>query len=38
FKQKYTQENMLGFELSATFWHFVDILWVYLLLFLYFVG
>lgn len=38
FKQKYTAENLLGFELAATFWHFIDILWVYLFLFLYFVG
>jgi cytochrome c oxidase subunit 3 len=37
FKQKYTSANMLGFELAATFWHFIDILWVYLFLFLYFV-
>ncbi len=37
FKQKYSAENMLGFELAATFWHFIDILWVYLFLFLYFV-
>ncbi|GAA4960118.1 cytochrome c oxidase subunit 3 [Algibacter aquimarinus] len=37
FKQKYTPTNMLGFELAATFWHFIDILWVYLFLFLYFV-
>jgi cytochrome c oxidase subunit 3 len=37
FKQKYSSENMLGFELAATFWHFIDILWVYLFLFLYFV-
>lgn len=37
FKQKYTADNMLGFELAATFWHFIDILWVYLFLFLYFV-
>ncbi|GGZ74096.1 cytochrome c oxidase subunit 3 [Algibacter mikhailovii] len=37
FKQKYTATNMLGFELAATFWHFIDILWVYLFLFLYFV-
>lgn len=38
FKQKYSATNMLGFELAATFWHFIDILWVYLFLFLYFVG
>lgn len=37
FKQKYHPTKMLGFELSATFWHFVDLLWLYLFLFLYFV-
>jgi cytochrome c oxidase subunit 3 len=37
FKQKYNPTNMLGFELAATFWHFVDFLWIYLFLFLYFV-
>ena len=37
FKQNYTATKMLGFELAATFWHFIDILWVYLFLFLYFV-
>jgi cytochrome c oxidase subunit 3 len=37
FKQKYNLENLLGVELAATFWHFVDILWLYLFLFLYFV-
>ncbi|MBO0331422.1 cytochrome c oxidase subunit 3 [[Muricauda] lutisoli] len=34
---KYTPENMLGMELGATFWHFLDFLWVYLILFMYFV-
>ncbi len=34
FKQKYNAKNMLGFELAATFWHFIDILWIYLFLFL----
>jgi len=38
FKQKYTASNMLGFELAGTFWHFIDILWVFLYLLLYFVG
>lgn len=38
FKQKYNANKMLGFELASTFWHFIDILWVYLFLFLYFVG
>ena len=36
FKQRYTAEQMLGFELGATFWHFVDVLWLYLFVFLYF--
>lgn len=36
FKQKYNATNMLGFELAATFWHFVDILWLYLFFFLFF--
>lgn len=36
FKQKYKAGEMLGFELAATFWHFVDLLWIYLFLFLYF--
>ncbi len=36
FKQRYNSQNMLGLELAATFWHFIDILWVYLFLFLYF--
>jgi cytochrome c oxidase subunit 3 len=38
FKQKYSADNMLGLELAATFWHFIDILWVYLFLFLYFMN
>ncbi len=33
---KYGPDNMLGVSLGATFWHFVDILWVYLFLFLLF--
>lgn len=37
-KQKYTAGKMLGLELAATFWHFIDLLWVYLFLFLYFMG
>ena len=37
FKYKYTPENMLGFELGAIFWHFVDILWIYLYFFFYFI-
>ena len=37
FKKKYSPENMLGLELGATFWHFLDILWVYLIVFMFFV-
>lgn len=36
FKQKYNTNNMLGLELAANFWHFVDLLWLVLFLFLYF--
>jgi cytochrome c oxidase subunit 3 len=35
-KGKYSPENLLGIELGATFWHFLDLLWVYLMLFFYF--
>ncbi len=34
FKQKYSANNLLGVELSATYWHFVDFLWIFLFLFL----
>ena len=37
FKYKYKSDDMLGFELGAIFWHFVDILWIYLFLFFYFI-
>lgn len=37
FKQKYAHGKTLGIELAATFWHFVDAVWIYLFLFLYFV-
>lgn len=36
FKQRYHRGQMLGIELGATFWHFLDFLWVYLFVFLYF--
>ena len=35
-KQPYTLNNKLGFDLASIFWHFVDILWLYLFFFLYF--
>ena len=37
FKQKYNASQSTGIELAAMFWHFLDILWVYVFLFLYFV-
>lgn len=36
-KGKYNAENMLGLELCSIYWHFLDILWVYLFLFLYYI-
>lgn len=37
YKHKYSSANMLGFELGAIFWHFVDVLWIYLFFFFYFI-
>ena len=34
--KKYSAEDTLGFDLASTFWHFVDVLWLYLFFFLYF--
>ena len=34
--KKYSSSNYQGIELTAIYWHFLDILWVYLFLFLYF--
>lgn len=36
FKQKYNSTQTLGIELGAMYWHFLDLLWVLLFLFLYF--
>jgi cytochrome c oxidase subunit 3 len=39
FKQltnKYSSKQTLGIELGAMYWHFLDLLWIYLFLFLYF--
>ncbi|MEO6904239.1 MAG: heme-copper oxidase subunit III [Bacteroidia bacterium] len=35
--KKYNSENFLGIRLCAIFWHFLDLLWIYLFLFLLFV-
>ena len=37
FKKKYSSADMLGSELGAIFWHFVDVLWIYLFFFFYFI-
>ena len=36
FKQKYNSSQTLGIELGAMYWDFLDLLWVYLFLFLFF--
>lgn len=36
FKQKYNATQTLGIELSAMYWHFMDIIWILLFLFFYF--
>lgn len=33
--KKYSASDYLGIELTAIYWHFLDLLWVYLFLFLY---
>jgi cytochrome c oxidase subunit 3 len=35
-KKQYTPASKLGFDIASNFWHFIDLLWVYLFLFLYF--
>jgi len=32
-KEQYNSENKLGLELCSIYWHFLDVLWVYLFLF-----
>jgi len=36
FRELYHSKNLLGLQLCSIFWHFLDLLWVYLFLFLYF--
>ncbi|WP_430906674.1 cytochrome c oxidase subunit 3 [Maribacter sp. 2-571] len=36
-KGKYSAQEYLGVSLGATFWHFLDVLWIYLMLFMSFV-
>jgi cytochrome c oxidase subunit III len=36
FKGKYNSTQTIGIELGAMYWHFLDLLWIYLFLFLFF--
>ena len=36
FKQLYHSKNLLGLQLCSIYWHFLDLLWIYLFLFVYF--
>jgi len=38
YKGSYKEGNTLVFELAVTFWHFLDLLWLYLFLFVSFYG
>ncbi len=35
-KNAYTPKDKIGFDLASTFWHFIDLLWLYLFFFIYF--
>lgn len=35
-QKRYNSQDYLGIELAAIYWHFLDVLWIYLFLFLYF--
>ncbi len=37
FRNRYDEKNSLGLELTAMYWHFLGLLWIYLLLFLLFI-
>jgi len=37
-KKKYNSQNYLSLQLCATYWHFLDGLWIYLFLFLIFIS
>lgn len=36
-KKRYSSANYLGLQLCAIYWHFLDILWIYLCLFFWFI-
>jgi cytochrome c oxidase subunit 3 len=37
-RKKITQENYISVELAGLFWHFVDIVWIFLFPLLYLIG
>jgi cytochrome c oxidase subunit 3 len=37
FRGRYNKENSNGIEVCAIYWHFLDILWIYLYLFFLFI-
>ena len=37
-RNKYNSENYLGIEMCSIYWHFLDALWIYLLLFLIYIN
>lgn len=36
YKGKYNRDDYLGIELASIYWHFLDALWIYLLIFLFY--
>jgi cytochrome c oxidase subunit III len=36
-KNRYHSKNLLGIRMASVYWHFLDVLWVFLFLFLYFI-
>ncbi len=38
YKKRYNSSKTLGLELGEIYWHFVDAVWIYLFLFIYFKG
>jgi len=36
FREVYHSKNLLGLQLCSVYWHFLDLLWIYLFLFMYF--